>query len=66
MKDIKAYCEKEKVHKILRYAEACILLDYLILQVLWKSGLRVSESALNAGRLRAAQSSHQCDKREGQ
>jgi len=45
MKDIKAYCEKEKVHEILRYAEACSLRDYLILKVLWESGLRVSELA---------------------
>ena len=43
MKDIKAYCEKEKVHEILRYAEACSLRDYMILRVLWESGLRVSE-----------------------
>ena len=52
MKDIKAYCEKEKVHEILRYAEACSLRDYLILRVLWESGLRVSElAALTLGDL---------------
>ena len=44
MKDIKACCEKEEVHEILRYAEACSLRDYLILRVLWESG-RVSELA---------------------
>ena len=38
-------CKKEKVHEILRYAEACSLRDYLILRVLWESGLRVSELA---------------------
>lgn len=52
MKDIKAYCEKEKVHEILHYAEACSLRDYLILRVLWESGLRVSElAALTPGDL---------------
>lgn len=52
MKNIKAYCEKEKVHEILRYAEACSLRDYLILRVLWESGLRVSElAALTPGDL---------------
>ncbi|MGB8310370.1 MAG: tyrosine-type recombinase/integrase [Halobacteriota archaeon] len=55
MKDIKAYCEKEKVHEILRYAEACSLRDYLILRVLWESGLRVSElEALTPGDLEPA------------
>ena len=52
MRDLKAYCEKEKVHEILRYAEACSLRDYLILRVLWESGLRVSElAALTPGDL---------------
>ncbi len=52
MKDIKAYCEKEKIHEILRYAEACSVRDYLILRVLWESGLRVSElAALTPGDL---------------
>jgi integrase/recombinase XerD len=52
MKGIKANCEKEKVHEILRYAEACSLRDYLILKVPWESGLRVSElAALTPGDL---------------
>ena len=52
MKDIKAYCEKEKVREVLCYAEACNLRDYLILRVLWESGLRVSElAALTPGDL---------------
>jgi site-specific recombinase XerD len=42
MKDIKACCEKEKVHEILRYAEACSLRDYMILRVLWESVVGVS------------------------
>jgi integrase/recombinase XerD len=52
MKDITAYCEKEKVHEILRCAAACSLRDYLILRVLWESGVRVSElAALTPGDL---------------
>jgi len=48
----KTYCEKEKVHEILRYAEACSLRDYLILRVLLESGSRVSElAALTPGDL---------------
>jgi len=45
MKDITAYCEIDKVHEIQEYAKACSPRDYLILKVLWESGLRVSELA---------------------
>jgi len=52
MKYITAYCEIEKVHEILHYAKACSLRDYLLLKVLWESGLRVSElAALTPGDL---------------
>lgn len=45
VRDTKAYREKVKVHEILGYAKACSVRDYLILQELWESGLRVSELA---------------------
>ena len=55
MRDLKAYCEKEKVHEILRYAEACSLRDYLVLLMLWESlGKSLRTGSVNTKRLGAA------------
>jgi integrase/recombinase XerD len=43
MKDIGNYLEKEKVDIILEHAKTCSFRDYLILRILWCSGIRVSE-----------------------
>jgi integrase/recombinase XerD len=43
MKGIENYMEKERVGIILEHAKACSSRDYLILRILWCSGIRVSE-----------------------
>ena len=43
MKDIENYLEKDKVDVLLAYAKACSSRDYLMLRILWRTGVRVSE-----------------------
>ena len=43
MEDIENYLEKDTVDTLLEYARACNLRDYLMLRVLWRTGIRVSE-----------------------
>ncbi len=43
VKHIVDYCEKEQVDQMLAYALACDTRDYLMLRILWRAGLRVSE-----------------------
>jgi integrase len=43
MKHIDDYREPERVNAMLNAANACSLRDYLMLRVLWRSGIRVSE-----------------------
>jgi len=43
MKDIADYLEKDHVDQILTAAKTCSYRDYLMLRVLWRSGIRVSE-----------------------
>ncbi|MGB8312181.1 MAG: tyrosine-type recombinase/integrase [Halobacteriota archaeon] len=43
MKDITDYLEKEQVDQVLAAAGKCSLRDYLIIRVLWRAGIRVSE-----------------------
>jgi len=43
MKYIEDYLEKEKVNTLLEHAKACNYRDYLMLRVLWRTGMRVSE-----------------------
>jgi integrase/recombinase XerD len=43
VKNIVDYCEKEQVDQMLSYAHACDTRDYLMLRILWRAGLRVSE-----------------------
>ena len=45
MKDLSDYCDRDKVREILNYAKTANQRDYLILKVLWESGMRVSELA---------------------
>ena len=45
MKDLSDYCDRDKVREILNYAKTASRRDYLILKVLWESGMRVSELA---------------------
>jgi site-specific recombinase XerD len=43
MKDIEDYLEKQQVDAMLEAARACSERDYLMLSVLWRTGIRVSE-----------------------
>jgi len=43
MKHIDDYLEPERVNAMLNAAKACSSRDYLMLRVLWRSGIRVSE-----------------------
>jgi integrase/recombinase XerC len=43
MKHITDYLEKDQVDTILEYARACSSRDYLMLWILWRTGIRVSE-----------------------
>ena len=43
MKNIEGYLEKEKVATLLEHARTCNLRDYLMLRILWRTGIRVSE-----------------------
>ena len=43
MKHIDDYLEPERINAMLNAAKACSLRDYLMLRVLWRSGIRVSE-----------------------
>ncbi len=41
--DIKHYLEPEQINAILEHAKTCSVRDYIILRLLWRSGMRVSE-----------------------
>jgi len=41
--DIKHYLEPEQINTILEHAKTCSSRDYIILRLLWRSGMRVSE-----------------------
>ena len=41
--DIKHYLEPEQINAILEHAKTCSSRDYIILRLLWRSGMRVSE-----------------------
>ncbi len=43
VKNITDYMEKEQVQTLLDYAQACSPRNYLILRILWRTGVRVSE-----------------------
>ena len=43
MKNITDYLEKDQVDIVLEHAKACNFRDYLMLRVLWRTGMRVSE-----------------------
>jgi len=43
MKHITDYLEKDQVDTVLEYARACSSRDYLMLRILWRTGIRVSE-----------------------
>ena len=43
MKDITDYLEKEQVDTVLEAAHQCSARDYLMLRVLWRTGVRVNE-----------------------
>jgi integrase/recombinase XerD len=43
MKNITYYLEKEQVQTILEYAMTCNFRNYLIMRILWRIGIRVSE-----------------------
>lgn len=43
MKHVTDYTEKEQVQTILDCAQACSSRDYLMLRILWRTGVRVSE-----------------------
>ncbi|MGA7076557.1 MAG: tyrosine-type recombinase/integrase, partial [Halobacteriota archaeon] len=43
MKNITDYLEKEQVDQVLTAAHQCSTRDYLILRVLWRTGVRVNE-----------------------
>ncbi|MGB8310891.1 MAG: tyrosine-type recombinase/integrase [Halobacteriota archaeon] len=43
MKNITDYMEKEQVQTLLDYAQACSSWDYLMLRILWRTGMRISE-----------------------
>jgi site-specific recombinase XerD len=44
MKNITDYVEKEQVDQVLGAAHQCSTRDYLMLRVLWRTGVRVNES----------------------
>ena len=43
MKNITDYLEKEQVDEMLRAARSCSERDYLLMRVLWRSGVRIDE-----------------------
>ena len=43
MKNITDYLEKERVDQVLAAAQQCSTRDYLMLRVLWRTGVRVNE-----------------------
>jgi integrase/recombinase XerD len=43
VKNIENYLEKERVDILLATAKACNFRDYLMLRILWRTGMRVSE-----------------------
>jgi site-specific recombinase XerD len=43
VKNIEDYLEKEKVAALLEHARICNLRDYLMLQILWRTGIRISD-----------------------
>ena len=43
MKNITDYLEKEQVDNVLEAARQCSARDYLMLRVLWRTGVRVNE-----------------------
>jgi len=43
MKNITDYLEKEQVDQVLAAAHLCSMRDYLMLRVLWRTGVRVNE-----------------------
>jgi len=43
MKNIENYLEKENVDILLATAKACNFRDYLMLRILWRTGMRISE-----------------------
>jgi site-specific recombinase XerD len=43
MKNITDYLEKEQVDQVLAAAHQCSTRDYLMLRVLWRTGVRVNE-----------------------
>jgi site-specific recombinase XerD len=43
MKNITDYLEKEQVDQVLAAAHQCSQRDYLMLRVLWRTGVRVNE-----------------------
>src|SRR5450759_1666785 len=43
MKDITNYLEKPQVDVMLEGAAACNMRDYLIIEILWRTGIRVDE-----------------------
>ena len=43
MKNITDYLEKEQVDQVLEAAHQCSERDYLMLRVLWRTGVRVNE-----------------------
>ncbi len=43
MKNITDYMEKEQVQTLLDYAQACSPRDCLMLRILWRTDIRVSE-----------------------
>jgi integrase len=43
MKNITDYLEPERVQAVLDYVQVCSSRDYLMLRILWRTGIRVSE-----------------------
>lgn len=43
MKNITDYLEKEQIDDVLAAAQLCSQRDYLMLRVLWRTGVRVNE-----------------------
>lgn len=43
MKNVTDYMEKERMQTLLDYAQTCSSRDYLVLRILWRTDIRVSE-----------------------
>jgi site-specific recombinase XerD len=43
VKNVTDYMEKEQTQTLLDYVQTCSSRDYLVLRILWRTGIRVNE-----------------------